>query len=359
MSKRSLRLFLAAAALCALAGVPLAHAGATVAPLGADGTGLPGFAAADRLRGGETAVLRGLPGRASDQADLGILNLATARSTCTLTLTDAAGRALAPPVRFTLRAGESRPFVDALGDSAVHAAVADARVSCSGDFYAYALLTHRSTGTLVLMTPEHGRGAIAFKAGKAPCPPDADCFDAPGVDHVPSPTRAVGRVAFPAPTGTARRIVLSLDVTIADWYADNPAGKHLIYWFVISKNQDMPGMLYFLGPGKDEAFIRHGIGLKHPDKIKGIKSFTAKVGHTYHVVNDYDMASRRYTVTITDAATGQVTTLTSIPNVTSYTFKPKQSFLVDMGFPPVKDNPTEVPSYKWKYANLHIETYLQ
>src|SRR4029079_4725090 len=108
-----------------------------------------------------------------------------ARSACTLSLTDAAGRALAPPVSFTLRAGESRSFVDALGDSAVRAAVVDARISCSGDFYAYALLTHRSTGTLVLTTPEHGRGAIALKAGKPACPAGADCFDAPGVDHVP------------------------------------------------------------------------------------------------------------------------------------------------------------------------------
>ncbi|HEV8630235.1 MAG TPA: hypothetical protein VGV61_07955, partial [Thermoanaerobaculia bacterium] len=197
--------------------------------------------------------------------------------------------------------------------------------------------------------------------GAAPCPESGVCFDAPGVDHIPEPPpgKAVGRVAFPAPTGVAKRLVLTLDLTVADWYAPHPSGKHLVYWFVISKNVDMPGMLYLLGPGKDQAFVRHGVGLKHPQKIKAIKPFKAIVGHTYHVVNDYDMAAHKYTVTITDQATGDVLTVSSPPNVNSYAFKAGQKLIVDMGFPPVAGNPTEVPSYGWKYANAHVEAYLQ
>lgn len=167
----------------------------------------------------------------------------------------------------------------------------------------------------------------------------------------------MGRVSFPAPAGTAKRFRLTIDVTVADWYPDDPSGKHLIYWFVIDKNLDMPGLLYFLGPDKNEAFARHGIGLKHPQKIKVMKPFAAQVGRTYHVDNDYDMAHGKYTVTVTDAETGQVAVvLKSRPNVKSYLTKTGRDILVDMGFyPGLVDG--EVPSYKWQYANVHVEVY--
>jgi hypothetical protein len=126
---------------------------------------------------------------------------------------------------------------------------------------------------------------------------------------------------------------------------------------VIDKNIDMPGLLYFLGPNKNEAFARHGVGLKHPQKLKIRKPFAAEIGHTYHLDNDYDMAGRNYTITITDVATGAVeVVLHSRPNVNLYTIKNNAHFLVDMGFFPDKV-PTEVPSYGWKYANVHVEAY--
>ena len=56
------------------------------------------------------------------------------------------------------------------------------------------------------------------------------------------------RVQFPAPAGVATRLRLTLDVTVGPWYAPDPAGKTLIYWFVINRNFDMAGLLYFRGP---------------------------------------------------------------------------------------------------------------
>jgi len=168
----------------------------------------------------------------------------------------------------------------------------------------------------------------------------------------------VGRVQFPAPPGVIDRFVLTLDVQVGPWYPKQPDGKHLIYWFVISKNIDMPGLLYFLGPNKNEAFARHGIGLKHPQKKKVIRPFKAIVGDTYHVENDYDMAGRSYDITITNTRTANQTPLHGVPNVTSYTIVPGKNFFVDMGFFPGKV-PTEVPSYGWVYSNVHIEVYPQ
>src|SRR5262249_37190315 len=120
------RLLLCALALSTLAGAPLARAAARRAAVAGDGAGLPSLSAADRLRGGEGVLLRGLSGDDTEQTDLGIVTLSAARSTCSLALTDAAGAPLAPPVRFTMHAGESRPFVDALGAAAVPAREATA-----------------------------------------------------------------------------------------------------------------------------------------------------------------------------------------------------------------------------------------
>jgi hypothetical protein len=170
---------------------------------------------------------------------------------------------------------------------------------------------------------------------------------------------------FPAPPGVATRLRMSLDVTVGPWYAPDPAGKTLIYWFVINRNFDMAGLLYFRGPDpahpaleQSQAIVRHGIELTHPQKLKIVQPFTAIIGHTYHCDNDYDMGRGVYTVTITDTTTGQLAVqLVGAPNVHSWTLKASDNFLIDMGF--TGDNPDEVPTDGWTYSNVHLEVYKQ
>jgi len=321
----------------------------------------PAIAAEESFRGGESLALRGLFAGADVETSLQLINLAPAVNRCTLALTAPDGSRLAPVITLTLKALERRPVADAFAGLIDPQVLTEgqAAVSCAGDFSASAEVTDRATGLTDRIAPQVADTALALPDVAADCPVEASCFDSPGLVHEPEPPPGapVGRVSFPAPAGVAKRLRLTLDVTVADWYAKEPNGKHLIYWFVIDKNIDMPGMLYFRGPDRNDAFVRHGIGLKHPQKIKIIKPFAAQIGHTYHIDNDYDMARRVYTVTITDKETGQVkVVLTSKPNVTSYTIKPRAKFLVDMGFPPDKV-PTEVPSYKWKYSDVHVEAY--
>lgn len=198
---------------------------------------------------------------------------------------------------------------------------------------------------------------LLLVAPAASCPAGATCFEAPGLVHMPTLASPVGRVAFLPQAGVARRLKLTMDVTVGPWFPAETDGKHLIYWFVMSKNIDMPGLLYFRGPGKNQAFARHGIGLTHPQKIKIIRPFAAEVGHTYRVENDYDMAGGLYTVKVTDTATDKLmVSLRGKPNVTSYTIKPGTKILVDMGFPPGKVE-TEVPSYGWRYSDVRVEIY--
>jgi hypothetical protein len=341
------------AALCA--GVASA---ATVAAVD-----LPVITADNMFVGGQTLSLNGLNAVRSAQTDLAFVNLSQTANRCTLALLTSDGADFAPKMVLTLAAGERHPFAnifegrtDAYQSAAVHASV-----SCEHDFYAYALLNDGAGHRFDVVSPVlEANAPLAAAATVPPCPAHAQCFDAPGVVHIPEPAPAGspwGRVAFPAPAGISKRFRLTIDVTVADWYAPEPDGKHLIYWFVISKNIDMPGLLYFLGPNTNQAFARHGIGLKHPQKLKIRKPFAAQIGHTYHIDNDYDMAGHHYTITITDTTTGKVAVvLSGRPNVSQYTIKPRNNFLVDMGFFPDKV-PTEVPSYGWKYANVHVETY--
>ena len=320
----------------------------------------------NRFQGGQTLALDHLLLSTASASNLALVNLARTDNLCTLTLATGDGAELAT-TSLNLRGLENRAFVNAferlIEEGSTFETPARASFSCAQDFYAYALVTDLVTGRIEAVTPQEAAAdqAVRKPATVPVCPTGAVCFDKTGVVFTPAPLPGVpvGRVTFPAPAGVAKRLRLSLDVTLADWYKQDPAGKHLIYWFVVNKNIDMPGLLYFLGPHKNQAFARHGMGLTHPQKIKIIKPFTGKVGHTYHVDNDYDMANQVYTITITDTATGHVEqTLTGKPNVTAYTVKPGSNFLCDMGFFPDKV-PSEVPSYKWKYANVHVEAYMK
>ncbi|HSS76141.1 MAG TPA: hypothetical protein VLV54_05285 [Thermoanaerobaculia bacterium] len=253
-------------------------------------------------------------------------------------------------------------LIDASGLSS-----ARVQVSCSQDFYAYSVIENGNTGEIALSEPAARGDSTLGTPGTTPPPPSGGgcgstgvvCFDATGLVHQPSPANPVGRVTFAFPQAIYTRFKMSLDIKVGPWYAPDPQGKALIYWFVIDKNLDMPGMLYFRGPGPGGgvALVRHGIGLTHPQKGKIQKSFQAEVGHTYHCENDYDMGRGVYTVTITDKTTGQVkAVLTDVPNVHLYASRPGQHFIIDMGF---HENavPDEVPSYNWLYQNIHIEAY--
>jgi len=320
---------------------------------------------------GSAAVLRGLPVSAATSINLGFVNLAPAANRCSLAVVGGDGASLLPATSWTLRAFEERPFLDLFEGlaEAFEGAEAKVTVSCDGAFSTFAVLADRNGETLRTFTAEKAAAAEAVELAAATptdkaavCTPGALCFDAEGLVHEPGPPpgppNPVGRVSFPAPAGPTTRLVVSLDVKVGPWYPQEPSGKHLIYWFVVDKNLDMPGLLYFRGPGKYEAFARHGIGIKHPEKIKVIKKWKAEVGQTYHVVNDYDIDGKRFTVTITNAATGAVeVVLSSRPNVASYVIKAGAKFLVDMGFYPGKV-PTEVPSYGWRYSNVHVEAFL-
>jgi hypothetical protein len=320
------------------------------------GVYLPVITSSNLIPAGQTADLQGLLSGAGRTADLTLVNLAPAAAQCTAYLLRSDGSIQAGPGTFSLKPLSTRVIPDLFAGG--NAAEVRASVSCTGAFFTYALMSDAATGEVSYVGPAGlGTSTLTVPGPPGACPAGAICFDAKGIVHQPTPAVPVKRVSFPAPAGIARRLHMSLDVTVGPWYPADPMGKHLIYWFVIDRNFNMAGMLYFRGPDAYTALVRHGIGLTHPQKLKIEKPFQAIPGHTYHCDNDYDMARGVYTVTITDLTTGLLAVqLTGVPNVSSFALKSTDSFLIDMGFPEGV-NPDEVPGFGWTYANVHLEVY--
>ncbi|MFL6262586.1 MAG: hypothetical protein ACJ76Y_23045 [Thermoanaerobaculia bacterium] len=328
------------------------------------GVYLPVITADNLVSGGKTVYLQGLIGGSGRATDLTLLNLASTASQCTASLFQADGTLLAGPVTIAMKPLSHQAVSDIFsGGSAVDAR---ATVSCTQSFFAYALISDAATGEVSYVGPAgNGSSGIGGTPPPASCPTGAICFDAKGIVHQPTPAHRVQRVTFPAPAGNLSRLRMSLDVTVGPWYAPDPAGKALLYWFVLNRNFDMFGTFYFRGPDpvhpaqvQSEALLRHGLELTHPQKLKIEQPFQAQVGRTYHVEEIYDLRNGALSVTITDTATGQIVNqLVGVPNLRSWTLKPTDVFLIDMGF--TGTNVDEVPSDGWTYANVHLEVYLQ
>jgi hypothetical protein len=327
---------------------------------GAMGVALP-VVTSDNLRPANgSLVLQGLTRTNTRATHLTLVNLERFATSCTVTLLRADGSSLGAASTATLKPLSQRYFSDIFSvvPGAANQSDLRAAVSCTREFFAYALLTDSASGEVAVIEPSgSGESTLSIPGADPVCPTGATCFAAKGVVHKATRERPVGRVTFNATAGIATRLKLTMDVTVGDWFPADPAGKHLVYWFVINKNQDMPGMLYFRGPDEYSALVRHGIALKHPQKIKIVAPFQAVPGRTYRIVNDYDMGRGTYTVSMTDVATGEVKgTLLGAPNVSKYTLKTGDKFLVDMGFPEgVTED--EVPAYNWTWSDVRVEVY--
>ncbi|HEX4966113.1 MAG TPA: hypothetical protein VF173_35210 [Thermoanaerobaculia bacterium] len=338
----------------------------SVSPSGL-GVDLPLITSATVTKANGKLSVQGLVSAGTRTTDFALVNLGSSAAQCTVNLARSDGSTLGAAATVALKALSHRYFANVLAGLVDANGVTDARaqVSCNQDFYAYGVLENSATGEAVLVQPA-AAGDSALGTPSTPDPgtggcgsPGVSCFDATGIVHQPSPSNPVTRVSFPITPATYNRFKMSMDITVGPWYSLDPEGKALIYWFVIDRNFDMPGMLYFRGPGPGGgvALVRHGIGLTHPQKGKIQTKFQAQIGHTYHCENDYNMGAGTYTVTITDKGSGQVAAvLRDVPNVHLYTAKAGQKFLIDMGF---REGavPDEVPSYGWVYQNIHIEAY--
>ena len=320
------------------------------------GVQLPVITSDNLIKPNQTAVLQGLVSGGGRAADVALVNLGHQGSQCTVGLFRADGSSLAPAATVALKPLSQVYFANALGNAGSVTEVR-AAVSCTRDFYAYALLTDGATGEVSVATPAGSGDSLLQLPGAGPaCPAGAQCFDVKGVVHQPTAGDPYKRVALAPAPGTYTKIRLTMDVLHGGWNPANPRAQHELFWMVKNRNFDMFGYATFRGPGAGAnphtALLRHGIGLTHPQKIKILKPFTAKPGTLYHLEYTYDAAARTLEL-LTYEGNQVVNRLTGSTNVSNFSFTADDRLLVDIGFD--GSNPDEQPTLGWVYSNLHVE----
>jgi hypothetical protein len=319
----------------------------------------PVISSANAFAATKKAYLQGVGRTTNLVTDLSLVNLAAKATTCTVSVVSAAGAAVGAAVQVALKPLSQLVVADVFAarvDPAVGIRDAVAVVSCKESFYAHAVMTDSATGELAAVLPGLSGDSALVPPGEEPaCPAGAHCFETQGVVHTATAGAPSARVSYPMPPGTFTRFRMSLTVTVGNWYGEHPDWKNLVYWFVINKNIDMPGMLYFRGPAAYTAMARHGINATHPQKKKIVTPFQAVKGRSYRCVNDYDMGRGVLTITVTDTETGEVRArLVATPNVSKYTFDSDDRALIDMGFiPGLTDD--EGPSFGWVWSDVKLE----
>lgn len=317
------------------------------------GVYLPVITSENLIGAGKTAFLQGLISGSGRASDVVLVNVAQVASQCTAALNRADGSAVVAPVTLALKPLSSLLIKDVFaGGNAVDARVS---LSCTKEFFAFALLSDAATGELAYIGPAaSGASTLRVPGQGAICPPTAFCFDTKGVVHQPSTATPVKRVIYTPQPGTYSKIHMTLDVTVGPWWPTNPAALHMLFWLVKDKNFNMFGYGSLRGPATDQALLRHGIGLTHPQKIKVVQPFAPIAGRTYRLDYTYDTKTPFVELAIYDGAT-VVQRLTSLPNVGSFSFGAGENILVDMGFPGT--NPDEAPTFGWVYRDLHLELF--
>ncbi|HEV8578165.1 MAG TPA: hypothetical protein VGX68_03700 [Thermoanaerobaculia bacterium] len=316
------------------------------------GVYLPVITSDNLLKGGQTVALQGLLSGSGRAADLELVNLAQQAAQCTVSLTRADGTALGTPATFPLKPLSSRYIPDIF--TGTTASEVRAAVSCTREFFTFALLSDAATGELTYVGPGGSGESLLRLPGEAPgCPATAICFDAKGIVHAPtSAANAEKGVNFLPAAGTYSKLRLTMDVTAGPWWTQNPDALHMLFWLVKDRNYNMFGYASFRGPDKNEAILRHGIALTHAQKAKIVQPITVVEGKVYHLDYTYDTALQVVDLAISDGS-GAVVHLTGPPNVANFTFNGKEKIVVGIGFPGT--NPDEAPTFGWVYRDLHLE----
>jgi hypothetical protein len=317
------------------------------------GVYLPVITSDNIFGGGRTAVLQGLLSGSGRTTGVMLVNVAQQAAQCTGTLTRADGTALGAPVTLALKPLSQLYIADVFSGGA--ASEVRAAVSCDHEFFLFALLSDAATGEVTYLGPSgSGESLLRLPGEAAGCPVTATCFDAKGIVHQPTPELPVKRLIFSPAAGTYSKLRMTMDVTVGPWWPQDPSALHMMFWLVKDRNFNMFGYLALRGPDTNQALLRHGIGLTHPNKLKIVEPFTPVIGKTYRFDYTYDTAAGVVDLGIFDGNTA-VEHLTSQPNVGNFSFSATEKILIDMGFPGT--NPDEAPTFGWTYRDVHVELY--
>ncbi len=302
----------------------------------------------------QTGHLQGWLRDATHLASFGVVNLGHQSSTCSVDVLRDDGLPLIEAVDLVWPGLSLRHFDDSVLALLGQFEDARAAVTCDQPFYTYATTLDLETAEAAFIAPSAlGTSTLSIPGAGPACPVGSFCFEFPGVFHSPSPGNLVKRVQTTPPPGQYRRIHATLKVVHGGWAPGNSSGVHNIFWFARDRNRDLFGYLNVKGPGANEIFFRHGIGLEQGQKPRVTQGLAMNPGETYEFEYTYDTEQRFIDVVTRDQNGQQVSRLQGVPNVNSISLNQGQKFLWDFGFLGI--NPNEPPTIGWGYRDLFVE----
>ena len=328
------------------------------------GATVPVLSAEDVLQPNETGHLVGVVRDQETVANLGVVNLGSTETTCTLQAFQLNAQQIADTAEVTLNPLTQVQFDDVLGLVGV-GSIADSRfaVSCDDSFYAYSTLINVDTGDTTFIAPSTAATGEIQPPDTGPpapapgaCPANAECFNVPGTIHSPTRNNLVKRVSLPVPQGSYRVVRLQLEVTLANWAQGNTSGLHSLFWFVRNRNRDMIGFVATWGPRTNGVLLRHGFDEPQHEKERIVRPLALQPGQTYHFTYVYD-TEQDFVELVVRQGGANGTVVSRIgggrPDVNRVTSSPGDLFHVDFGF--TGSNPKEPPTLGWVYKNLNVE----
>jgi hypothetical protein len=282
---------------------------------------------------------------------LGIVNLGTTATTCTVELFRVDGSQIGAKVILAFKPLSLRHFPDALqvlGESSIEGVRAE--VSCAQPFYAYAAIHQATNPYYHFVTP----AAVSSGGSSTPltCGTGALCYDFPGVVHTSTVSNPSHSITLSPPVAAYSRLKLRLEVQINGFHPPSD-GAHGLLYLIRNKNKDMYANIFLQGPGKNQIILRHGFELTHGQKPKIAQGFTPVSGTTYTLDYLFDPVGKQLVMTLSQG-TQELVRFADVPNVNKVHIDDGHKIIVGLSNP-FCNNQVEPCSAGWVYKNLHVE----
>lgn len=341
-----------------LAGEPGLHYSAWLVGPDGDRVELPVITSENSAQADTTLVIQGLEGSSSRTTHMGLVNLGQSAASCSVNVLRADGREALQPLEFTV-APLSHLLVADLFKRLGSIAEARAEVTCSNDFYAYALIADAPTGRLTVVRPSQPSDDLPqlselFDKVAVPCSDGIMLCKLPlTVPFIASKTNPTLALTMTPPAGAYSAMVAHVDVQVTGWNPRNVHGAHGVLYVVINRNKWLLGNIFLRGPGKNNVTLRHGVCPQGCQKTKVEKGIPIELGAIYSFDYRYDPVSRTTDMTVT--LRGQVVArIQDKPNVNRININPGDKIVIGLSNP-FPNSHEEPSSLGWRYSNLSVQ----
>lgn len=308
----------------------------------------------------ETLVVQGLEGSSSRTVDLVLVNLGDTAASCSASVKRADGSYLIRPVEIPVSPLSHLVFSNIFRGLAGGITEARAEVTCSNDFYVYALMADTETGRLTVAGPSQSSDSLlsipeeVFKSAISCSDGSLLCAKLLGPEaFVASKATPTLALTMTPPVGAYSSMVAHVEAQVNGWNKTNVHGAHGVLYVVINRNKNLLGNVFLRGPGKNTVTLRHGVCPSGCQKSKVERGIPIELGATYVFDYVYDPAHKTTDLRVT--LRGQVIArIQDKPNVNKIHIDPGDKVVIGLSNPFVNSH-EEPASLGWKYTNLRLE----